>query len=110
MLFRSPIVPFVTALYQKLLGRNPDAAGLAINSNALRTGVTRQALVLSFLNGSEYIQKQVRAEYIAQLGTVPNSAGLSFWANQMCRFGYGSMVVGLASSNQAYARAQTNSV
>lgn len=105
-----PIVPFVTALYQKLLGRNPDAAGLAINSNALRTGVTRQALVLSFLNGSEYIQKQVRAQYLSQLGNAPNSAGLSFWANQMSRFGYGSMVVGLASSNQAYARAQTNSV
>lgn len=105
-----PIVPFLTALYQKLLGRNPDPTGLAINANALRTGVTREAMVLSFLNSSEYLQKSVRGAYLTQLGTVPNPSGLSFWANQMSRFGYGSMLVGLASSNQAYARAQGNSV
>lgn len=105
-----PIVPFVRALYQNLLGRNADARGLAINSNALRTGVTRQAMVLSFLNGSEYIQKQVRAQFLSQLGNAPNSSSLSFWGAQMRKYGYGSMVVGLASSNQAFTRAQGNSV
>lgn len=105
-----PIQQFVRSLYINLLGRNPDAAGFAANCNALRTGVTRQALVLSFLNSTEYINRQVRSQYQSQLGFLPNQSSLNFWVNQMRANGIGSLVVGLAASNSAFQRAQGNSV
>jgi len=105
-----PIQQFVRSLYINLLGRNPEAAGFAANCNALRTGVTRQALVLSFLNSTEYINRQVRSQYQSQLGFLPNQSSLNFWVNQMRANGIGSLVVGLAASNSAFQRAQGNSV
>lgn len=107
---RQFIPQFVRSLYINLLGRNPDAAGFATNCNALRTGVTREALVLSFLNSTEYISRQVRIQYQSQLGFSPNQSSLNFWVNQMRANGIGSLVVGLAASNSAFQRAQGNSV
>lgn len=101
-----PINLFITGLYNSLLNRAPDSAGLATYSQALRTGVTREAVVLSFLNSTEYCSDQVSAEYLAILGRGVDPSGSAFWVGQMQQNGYAAMVIGLASSQEAYNRAQ----
>ena len=105
-----PINLFITGLYNSLLNRAPDAEGLASYSQALRSGVTREAVVLSFLNSTEYCSDQVSAEYLAILGRAADPSGLGFWTGQMQQNGYGAMVIGLASSQEAFNRAQTTPV
>ena len=47
---------FVTTLYRELLGREPDADGMAAHLAGLSRGTTRQELRGYFLNSSEYIE------------------------------------------------------
>lgn len=44
---------FVTALYQNVLHRTPDAAGFAYQQNALRTGTDRAQLLVNFSESPE---------------------------------------------------------
>jgi serralysin len=53
---------FVTLLYNNVLGRGPDSAGLANWTNALRAGSTRASVVVGFSESNEHITK--RASYI----------------------------------------------
>jgi serralysin len=53
---------FVTLLYNNVLGRNPDGAGLANWTGALRAGSTRASVVVGFSESDEHITK--RASYI----------------------------------------------
>ena len=63
----------VTLMYLNILGREPDAGGLAYYVNLLDSGVlTRAALVLGFLNSPEYIQN-------SQNETFANGLILGMW-------------------------------
>jgi serralysin len=53
---------FVTLLYNNVLGRGPDNAGLVNWTNALRAGSTRASVVVGFSESNEHITK--RASYI----------------------------------------------
>jgi serralysin len=53
---------FVTLLYNNVLGRGPDNAGLTNWTNALRAGSTRASVVIGFSESNEHITK--RASYI----------------------------------------------
>ncbi len=53
---------FVTLLYNNVLGRGPDNAGLTNWTNALRAGSTRASVVVGFSESNEHITK--RASYI----------------------------------------------
>ena len=53
---------FVTLLYNNVLGRGPDNAGLANWTNALRAGSTRASVVVGFSESNEHIT--TRAPYI----------------------------------------------
>ena len=71
----------VTALYNKLLGRAPDAQGLANNKKGLMEGNTTHALVAASIAASqEFINRKlsneefVTAIYAALLGRTPNPA------------------------------------
>ncbi|GEO41054.1 hypothetical protein SAE02_52020 [Skermanella aerolata] len=55
-------VAFVTLLYNNVLGRGPDGAGLANWTGALRAGSTRASVVVGFSESDEHITK--RASYI----------------------------------------------
>jgi len=48
---------FVTALYQRLLQRAPDAAGLQFHTNYLNQTNDRLGTIYAFLTGSEYRQR-----------------------------------------------------
>jgi len=53
---------FVTLLYNNVLGRNPDNAGLVNWTNSLNAGNTRASVVVGFSESAEHISK--RASYI----------------------------------------------
>jgi serralysin len=53
---------FVTLLYNNVLGRNPDNAGLINWTNSLNAGNTRASVVIGFSESAEHINK--RASYI----------------------------------------------
>lgn len=51
---------FVTLLYNSVLGRAPDAGGLAYWTGRLQAGVARRAIVLGFSESAEYIASSHR--------------------------------------------------
>lgn len=73
----------VRALYQDILGREPDAGGLATWTAAIsRTGdarVVAQSIVMS----TERLHTFVRAEYQAALRRAPEAAGLAHWTSYL---------------------------
>jgi hypothetical protein len=85
---------FVTRLYQNVLGRAPDAAGLQSWVNALNAGASRQTVLLGF---SDSIENKTDTEatigdkdmgeayrlYRAALHRAPDPAGLAGWTSQL---------------------------
>lgn len=49
---------FVALVYENVLGRSPDAAGLSYWTKQLKAGKTRGRLMVGFSESSEYIRKQ----------------------------------------------------
>lgn len=88
---------FVTLLYGNVLGRAPDAEGLAFWSAALNSGAaTRQQTVLGFSDSAEFKAQTAGAlanglwapdpaavdvlrAYLATLDRLPDAAGLASW-------------------------------
>jgi hypothetical protein len=83
---------FVNSLYQNVLGRPADAAGLAFWVGSLESGAqTRPQVLASFSESNENkantapstnAQSAARL-YWAELGRAPDSAGLTFWTGQL---------------------------
>jgi hypothetical protein len=74
---------FVTALYQDLFGRAPDAGGMALWTGALASGVSRQQVALDLLSSQEWRNGLVADYYEAYLGRAADTPGLVFWTTQM---------------------------
>ena len=76
---------FVTLVYNNVLGRAPDAPGLAFWKNELDTGNrTRGQVMLGFSESAEYRQTSdseiyVTMMYFGMLRRAPDSGGFSFW-------------------------------
>ena len=77
---------FVTRLYQKILGRQPDANGLKSWSEALYSGQKTGAQVTSqFVFSGEFVRKDLKDEayvtvlYQAILGRNPDNGGMQVW-------------------------------
>ena len=75
---------FVTALYQDVLGRAPDTAGMSTYLNVLTNRVTTPSqVVLSFINSSERNLNLVDSFYDNYLQRAPDAAGQAFWLQQL---------------------------
>ncbi len=93
---------FVTLLYQNVLGRDPDAAGLANWVNQLNAGTSREAVVLGFSESNEFETNtageslsfsraayqaswsdDVYRTYQATLDRAPDSAGFEYWTSNL---------------------------
>lgn len=91
---------YVTLLYQNVLGRSPDPAGLAGWQNALNSGQTRAQLLVAFSEVAEHVNAtapavraglwdldesaaQVARLYDTVFQRIPDSAGLAFWSGQL---------------------------
>lgn len=80
---------FVTAMYQQMLGRAPDAQGGAYWTARLDAGtITRAGFVLALSGSSEYVQRwtvptAVNEVYIVMLRRSVDSSGGSYWQAQL---------------------------
>ena len=79
---------FVTTLYEKVLGREPDQGSFDVNVARLGNGVTRGELVATFVNliaapTAVFVPKStagaIKEMYDTFLGRLPDKAGLASW-------------------------------
>jgi len=100
---------FITAVYQSLLGRAPDAPGAAYWHNFLTGGGPRWKLTLDFAGSPEWAGQTVTHMFTRyHLGT-PSAQGLAFWQGQV-EHGLpdDQLAAQLVSSDQYYTWAQTH--
>ena len=79
---------FVGLVYQNVLGRSPDSAGLAYWTSKLRNGSTRGRVMVGFSESSEYVRKQsanvaVVEIWFGMLKRAPSSAELTGYAQRI---------------------------
>ena len=75
---------WVTALYQRLLHRNPDAQGLSFWLQALnQQQATKPQVVLGFLYSDENFQNEITGFYQEYLDRTPTSSELANYVAQM---------------------------
>jgi hypothetical protein len=73
---------WVTALYNNLLGRNPDAQGLDYWVNYIQSS-TKQSVVLGFVTSAEYRLSLIDGWFEEYLGRSIDAAGAQYWLSQM---------------------------
>jgi hypothetical protein len=97
---------FVTGLFTQVLGRSPDAAGLASWLQALQNGTSRQAVAQAFLTSTEEDQRVVEEYYLLLLGRAADATGEQPWVNLLSssQATFESVAVGILASNEYFAR------
>ncbi len=97
----------VAALYSDILGRTPDAAGLAYWSGLLDQGrATPGGVSSGFFASIESRQDRVRRVYLSVLGRDPDASGGAHWAQALLSVDDVSLAALLAASDEFYGRAQ----
>ena len=91
---------FVTNLYMQILGRGPDAAGLAAwNGQILAQTMTPEQIAAGFVNSEEYRRGRIDRLYVAVLNRHADDGGMTSWlafftnggtVEQMTAYFYGS--------------------
>jgi hypothetical protein len=79
----TPNQRFVTRAFQDLLGRAPDAGGLAYWVAQLDQGVPRSAVAEQLTHSAEYYATIIRPAYQQFLGRDADDAGVAFWTARM---------------------------
>jgi len=79
--YLSPNAAFVTSLYQVVLGRDVDPAGLSTWVDRLNAGMSRMQLVTMLWNSAEHRALQVVADYQAFLHRAPGASEVAQWVN-----------------------------
>ncbi len=92
-------VGFVTRVYEQLLGRAPDTAGLDYWTAKLATGASRRALVLTLANLNEPLSRLVAGAYDEILSRTPDAdertAGIAHLRSTGDRSGLYAELIGL---------------
>src|SRR5262249_55924654 len=77
---------FVTAAYQRYLGRAPDSQGLASWVSAMQNGLTDERLEAGLIGSGEYVTKHggqgqgwIRGMYVDLLNRTPSTAEINAW-------------------------------
>jgi SpoIID/LytB domain protein len=73
----------VRALYRDILGREPDAQGLATWTAMVAQTGNAQQVARGIVNSTERLHTFIRAEYRAALKRAPEAAGLEHWTAYM---------------------------
>jgi hypothetical protein len=74
---------WLTGLYNDLLGRAPDLAGLNSWLNALAAGASPFQVAAGFVTSVERETIVIREDYAAFLGRTPDAAGLNHWLSDL---------------------------
>jgi len=98
---------YVTAVYEDVLGRSPDAGGLSYWSNLLDQGAAIASVATAIAHSAEYYQNFVIApDYVKLLGRVADAAGLAYWTSQMqAGLTDQGLEAGFVASNEFYLNA-----
>jgi hypothetical protein len=80
----NPLIQFVQAAYQQILGRSPSSADLANALNGLSSGlISRPAFTAALTHSPEYLDRLVERDYEHYLGRNADGAGLQYWQQQL---------------------------
>ena len=74
---------WLTALYQRILNRTPDAQGFSYWQQRLADGTSEAAIALDFFDSPEAFDNDVTGWFEEYLGRVPSDAELTQYANEM---------------------------
>jgi hypothetical protein len=81
---------FITAAYNKYLGRSSDAFGLAYWVQRMQYGLTDEQLEAGFIGSDEYIQNHggagpswIQSLYVTLLGRTPAPNEVQYWVDQL---------------------------
>jgi hypothetical protein len=97
---------WVTALYTKLLGRDPDAAGLQYwVAKSTDPGFGKSRVAYEFYQSTESRLHRVLNLYQALLARDPDPTGWPFWAQQVYTTGDIVLATNLANSTEYWLRA-----
>lgn len=98
---------YVTAVYLDVLGRSPDASGLAYWSSKLDQGAAISSVAESIAHSDEYYANFViKPDYLKLLGRSADDAGLASWTKKMdAGLTDQQLEAGFAASNEFYATA-----
>lgn len=97
----------VTALYRRLLHREPDAGGMDFWLGRLRTGTSRPTVAEAFHRSPESRGDRVDDLYRRILGRDPEPAGRAAWVEALAHVNDLRLAALLAASDEAFARAQS---
>ena len=101
---------FVDLVYRNVLGRAPDAGGLAFWTGNLDTAaITRGGMMIGFSESAEYralIDSEVFVTmmYAGMLRRAPDQAGFDFWVAQRDAGGGDALIAGFLQSPEYRAR------
>jgi hypothetical protein len=106
----NPFNAFVTALYAKVLGRLPDAAGLTFWVQQLQAGASRASVALAFETSGERARLEVEYFYQTFLNRPAEQPGLDFWVQALVSgISEADVAVGfLASAEYTAKKGQSN--
>ncbi len=98
---------FVTAVYNELLGRNPDPAGGAAWVNLLNAGASTESVVTGVLLSAESATLTTDEFFANFLGRQPDTVGQSFYVNAlMSGVSNEYLILLIVSSQEFYNDAQ----
>jgi hypothetical protein len=97
---------FVCLVYEDLLGRVPDAGGLAAWEGLLAAGVSRQQVAYDIATSPEHFTDLVQGDYEYFLGRAADAGGLSTWVGALeAGWTPQAVLAGILSSPEYYADA-----
>jgi lysophospholipase L1-like esterase len=97
---------FIDAVYQDVLGRQADAAGLAWGTALVNSGQPRGNFIAQVVYSGEASTDFVRSVYQQYLGRAADTAGLNYWAQEMQAGVQNDEVkAAFVASDEFYARA-----
>jgi hypothetical protein len=96
----------VDRIYRRLLGRPPDAAGLAYWAAQVSGGLPPRALALLLFQSEEHRRARVTRLYGLLLGRAPDPGGLAYWTGALLHRDDIELAALLAASDEYVERAQ----
>jgi hypothetical protein len=95
---------FINHVYQDLLGRPADPAGLDYWSSVLSSGVPRASVVWALVTSDEHRTNVINAMYQRFLGRPPDAAGVAYWIGKFAAgMTYEEAQAHLVGSDEYYA-------
>jgi Repeat of unknown function (DUF5650)/Domain of unknown function (DUF4214) len=98
---------WVDAMYQDLLGRQPDSAGETFWITLLKNGTQRASVADGFATSSERESQIIQADYEKYLGRTPSASEVSYWLNYFNQGGTNENIIANFTASDEYFMGHT---